>query len=148
MKIHVYNRQNLIPLSLDSVRFIVKSIPQREGQKGDEAAVYFVEQEEICKLHQDHFNDPSPTDCISFPLDDASESPRHLGEIFINPQAAAEYTADTPDHLYRELSLYLVHGLLHLLGYDDQTPEEEHKMRLAEKRHMEYLESVKKLITP
>ncbi len=101
--------------------------------------VHFVTQQRICKLHQEFFNDPSPTDCISFP----SESPC-LGEVVICPKAAIDYA---PDSFYEELTLYLVHGILHCLGYDDIEKKDRSKMRKMEKKFMSILKNKNKLIS-
>ena len=54
--------------------------------------VYFVTMKEICRLHDQFFNDPSPTDCITFPIDlDPATADRYLGDIFIAPEAALAY---------------------------------------------------------
>ena len=100
--------------------------------------VYFVTMKEICRLHDQFFNDPSPTDCITFPIDlDPATADRYLGDIFIAPEAALAY----PDP-YEETTLYLVHGLLHLIGYDDLTPIEKKKMRRKEKSCMRRLSRI------
>ena len=69
--------------------------------------------------------------------DDTEEGYKILGEVFISSNAAIDYAPHDP---YRELTLYLVHGLLHLLGYDDMEEEKETLMREAEDRHMHYLD--------
>lgn len=104
-------------------------------------AVYFVTSEEISRLHEDFFDDPSPTDCISFPMDDEQITGYHiLGEVFICPKTALDYVLkggeEVNEECYRELTLYLVHGILHLLGYDDINEEDQKKMRAAEIRIM------------
>ena len=55
-----------------------------EGQECDEVNIYFVDTQAISQLHKDFFNDPSPTDCIYFPIDDTIGliPYRLLGEVF------------------------------------------------------------------
>ena len=65
----------------------------------------------ISLLHKEFFDDPSPTDCITFPVDS-----EYLGDIFVCPRVAEEYCPKEP---YVETSLYIIHAILHLLGYDD-----------------------------
>lgn len=97
----------------------------------DELSVYFVSEKKICALHKKYFDDPTPTDCITFPIDAS-----YLGDLFISPAAALRYDPEKP---YRETTLYLVHGLLHLLGYDDIDPLQRKAMRKMEKRCMGHL---------
>lgn len=152
MEILVFNRQEDLSIEEESVQAVVQEVLFTEKRATDEVDVYFVTREEISKLHKEFFDDPSPTDCISFPMDEGKELPHNiLGEIFVCPKTAILYIKQEAEkdrdlHLgvfftdpYLETTLYLVHGLLHLLGYDDLEEEERKKMRVAEKRHMDHL---------
>jgi len=144
MKVFVYNEQRDFPIRKTPIKSIVKEVLEEECCSTDEVSVYFVSTQEICRLHHEFFNDLSPTDCISFPLDDEEEPGYHiLGEIFICPKTALEYDEKNPGN---EMTLYLVHGLLHLLGYDDIEEKNMKEMRKAEARHMERLIAKKLLI--
>jgi probable rRNA maturation factor len=127
-RINIYNSQTDLPIKISSVRKLVQFFLQKKGVVCQELSVYFVSKKKISKLHADHFQDPSPTDCITFPLDQD-----FLGEIFVCPQAALAYN---PKHPYEETTLYLLHALLHLLGYDDITSKERARMRREEKKLM------------
>ena len=110
----------------------------------DEVSIYFVTTPEICRLHNEFFGDPSPTDCISFPFDQEKEGGYFLlGEVFVCPQAAIDFVMTQGEELnedcYRETSLYVVHGLLHLLGFDDIRGEDKMKMQQEENRLMKDL---------
>jgi len=75
-------------------------------------------------VHRDFMNIPGPTDVITF---------AH-GEIIISPETAQENAALYGRSLDEELARYLVHGLLHLSGYEDQTPEEAARMHALQER--------------
>jgi probable rRNA maturation factor len=144
MKVLVFDQQYDLPIAQGSVKPVVKHVLAAEKRHTDEVAVYFVTTEEISRLHKEFFNDPSPTDCISFPLDQDHAIGFHiLGEIFVCPKTAIEYVLKAGEEIneecYRETTLYLVHGLLHLIGYDDIEDDERKKMRAAEQRLMEPL---------
>jgi probable rRNA maturation factor len=114
-----------------------------EGNRYNEVAIYFVDKPEICRLHDEYFNDPTPTDCISFPMHTHDKfAYRILGEVFVCPSVAIEYVDKQGGEYYHETTLYVVHGLLHLLGYDDIDLKDRKKMRLAEKRHLEHLQEL------
>lgn len=143
MKVNVSNRQKSLSIDTKSVQTVTKTALELANKHYDEVSIHFIEEEEICKLHEEFFDDPSPTDCISFPMDDESDfGYLMLGDIFISPSAAIEYANKQKVDLYEELTLYLIHGLLHLLGYDDQSPAEQEEMRTLEKIHMTHLSSL------
>jgi probable rRNA maturation factor len=153
MKVLVFDQQCDLSIAQSSIKPIVKNVLALEKRKTDEVSVYFVTTEEICRLHKEFFSDPSPTDCISFPLDQAHETDYHiLGEIFICPKTAIDYVVKAGEEInedcYTEATLYLVHGLLHLLGYDDIEEEDQQIMRGAEQRLMEPLIRQKFLLKP
>ena len=108
-----------------------------EGRNYDEVSISFVGQKEMCRLHELYFDDPSPTDCISFPLDNGEESEYTvLGEVVIMPATAARWSKSHGTDFWRELALYIIHGLLHLLGYDDRDRRTRSQMRAKEKKYL------------
>jgi probable rRNA maturation factor len=135
--IHVTNRQKDLPLSAAAVRRVVRALILFEAVSCQEIGVHFVTASRICRLHAQFFNDPSPTDCITFPIDDA-----YLGDIFVCPHTALQYAAKRGIDPREEATLYLVHGFLHLLGYDDTTRATKLAMRKKEKQCMAHLKSL------
>lgn len=139
MKVDIYNTQKDIPIRLPFWRKIVKEVALFEGESFEECSLHFVTLEEISRLHALHFDDPSPTDCISFPLDAPGEPYRVLGEVFVCPAVAIDYAASHRENPLQETALYVVHGLLHLFGYDDIKEKERRVMKKREKEQMENL---------
>lgn len=106
-----------------------------EGAEG-ELTLTFVDRDEIASLNREHMGSDGPTDVLSFPLDalDApiAGEPVLLGDVVVCPAVAA---ASAPDHagtLDDELALLVVHGCLHVLGYDHAAPAETRLMRSRE----------------
>ena len=100
-------------------------------------SVTFVDNEFIHKLNREYRNVNRPTDVISFAFLDGEDDrnlilskkgPVSLGDIYISIDKAKEQAIEYGHPLKRELSFLFVHGLLHLLGYDHMTPEEEKVM--------------------
>ncbi len=121
------------------VEQIALLVLDREKIDWDEIAIYFVKKNTISSLHGQFFDDPSPTDCITFPLDPPkkkSSSFCFLGEIFICSAVALDYADLHKTNPEEEQRLYLIHALLHLSGYKDQTPCDKKKMRKKEKIYM------------
>lgn len=142
MEIYVLDQQKSLTVSTQQVQDLVRDVIAHEGASCDEVAVYFVTASEISALHKEYFDDPSPTDCISFPMSpDTSDSEEYhtLGDVFVCPDVALEYARSHNLDPYEELSLYTVHGLLHLMGYDDISEEDCSEMRAAENQHMQNL---------
>ncbi|MHB1389854.1 MAG: rRNA maturation RNase YbeY [Thermoleophilia bacterium] len=97
----------------------------RLGLDSGELGVALVSSREMALLNREHMGKSGPTDVLSFPLDmDAADSigevPRLLGDIIICPEVAtaqAEARGNTTD---AEISLLLMHGILHIAGYDHE----------------------------
>ena len=141
MIVNVFNQQLALKISKDQVERLVEKVLHEEGQSCDEVNIYFVDTSTICQLHEQFFQDPSPTDCISFPMDEQKDETyyRILGEVFVCPDTALEYSRKHKTNPYEETSLYIIHGLLHLMGYDDNKEKDRNHMRQAEVRHMQIL---------
>ena len=105
---------------------------------GGELSIVFVDDATIAKIHDRFMDDPSPTDVITFPADPEMES---AGEIILSVDRARERAAELHEPFSRELTLYLVHGWLHLAGYDDREPQEREQMRQAEKQALAVLDA-------
>jgi len=113
-----------------------------------ELSVVFVDETEITLLHEQYMGEPGPTDVLSFPIDGealrsgapANDEPILLGDVVICPAVAARNAPNHPathapvhrGELDDEIALLVVHGVLHLLGYDHQAPADEAVMRRRE----------------
>ncbi|MBE2215000.1 MAG: rRNA maturation RNase YbeY [Opitutaceae bacterium] len=92
------------------------------------------------RVHADFLDDPSPTDVITFDGDPAFGA---AGEVCVCADVARGYAAEHGGGFSRELTLYLVHGYLHLAGFDDTRPALKRRMRAAERRAMAVLEAAR-----
>lgn len=143
MNIIAENRQTDLKIDPNQITPLAQAVIAYEGFHTDEVAIHIVSNEEMCELHNDYFDDPSPTDCISFPMDNDDPSGFNtLGDVFVCPKIAIEYATEHKIDPYEELTLYIVHGLLHLMGYDDIEDEDREEMRAAEKKHMDHLKTL------
>ena len=89
----------------------------------------------ISRLHEAHLGDPATTDVLSFDLRDPASPPGAFdAELAIGFEVAAREARRRGLPLERELALYVVHGLLHLAGFDDRDPRDRARMRAAERR--------------
>ena len=138
MNVQVIQGLSKISVNEKSVNNLVTDFITFHKTKFDEVTIHYVDTPTICDLHHDYFDDPSTTDCITFPMDDAEEEGyRVLGDVFVCPETAAAYVKENGGDVYREITLYTVHGLLHCLGYDDIEEDDRLLMRAEETRYLD-----------
>lgn len=129
-------------LDEDWLRTLAGVVLRTEGQANVEMGVLITGQEQIRQLHKEYMGEDVPTDVLSFAMREVAEGApeftfpldevEHLGEVIISyPQAEIQSAAQ--DHsVRREVAVLLIHGVLHLLGYDHDEPLCQQKMRLRE----------------
>ncbi len=107
-----------------------------------EISIAFLTEPALAKIHADFLNDPSPTDVITFP----GETEEGLaGEICVSVDRAAHEATQRRRPFALELTLYVVHGWLHLGGLDDLTPRGRQAMRRGERRLLAALQRARAL---
>lgn len=105
-----------------------------------ELSLAFFTDAALAKLHADFLGDPTTTDVITFEgMPDAGAA----GEVCVSVDTAAAYAKTHGRDFAEELLLYVVHGWLHLAGYDDLQPAKKRRMRVAEARAMRLLREAK-----
>jgi probable rRNA maturation factor len=115
-RVLVSNRQDDRAVPEEELRTLARDTLRAEGVDRAELSLSFVDAAEIAALHERFMDEPGPTDVLSFPLGEVDEEGvRLLGDVVVAPTEAARNSPDDPD---RELRLLVVHGILHLLGYD------------------------------
>ena len=97
---------------------------QTDLRKSGEVSVWLISDRRMALLHRKFLGQSGPTDVLGF---------QH-GEIFISVETARHHARAFGNSLLRELKLYIVHGLLHLHGFDDRTPSEAHTMKTAQEK--------------
>jgi probable rRNA maturation factor len=91
--------------------------------------VVLTDDDEIARLHAAYFNDPTPTDVISFPSgDDLGRSGGQLGDVVISLDTAGANAEETGHSPEREVAFLTLHGLLHLCGWSDASDEDREAM--------------------
>ena len=114
---------------------ILCALDQFEPIGYNEISIAFLDEAAICDLHARFLNNPDPTDVITFPADKTEKY--RTGEICISIDEALKY----PQYaLEDELTLYLVHGWLHLAKYDDINPNDRSVMREMEAKALAFLD--------
>jgi probable rRNA maturation factor len=112
---------------IDAIRRVLAGAQITRG----EISLTIVGNRRMHELNRQHLQHDYPTDVLSFLLE--RESDRLDGEIVVSADYAAEEAVKYGWEARDELLLYVVHGALHLVGYDDTTPEAAAEMRLQER---------------
>ena len=118
------------PLDEGQVAAAVERALEHGGRAGLEVSVVFTTDAELARLHREWLDDAAPTDVIAFDL--GEDLPGPAAELYVSLERARLVAAERGGDAGRELALYLVHGALHLCGYDDREPAERRAMRAAE----------------
>jgi probable rRNA maturation factor len=124
-------------------RFFLAAMDALEMTDSD-ISLAIVSDKAIAKLHESWLGISGPTDVLSFDLSspEYAQHPRRIrrlgihGEIIASAETASREARFYCWSLQHELTYYLIHGLLHLAGYDDQTPSERIAMRKKERSVM------------
>lgn len=154
--VYCSNEQDAVSIDLPRWRDLVLATLHAEGVRGAcELSVFFIDEKAITDLNLEHMGKQGPTDVLAFPLDgveiaesqgpgaltrgpdrshpDHDDMPTLLGDVLLCPEVAARQAPEHAGNLDDELALLLVHGTLHILGYDHDTPEATEVMRVRER---------------
>ena len=147
-EIDIVNSQQALPVDETELAAALETALRAEGVGSAVLSVSIVDNAAIHVINRDHLQHDYPTDVISFQLDfypdkeDGSQGGRRgfgasiEGEIVASAEMAVEMAADAGWEPITELKLYLIHGMLHICGYDDLTPDEQCLMRDRERAIM------------
>lgn len=139
-RVRLAGRRPLTPLWRSSLRRLL-SRALEDGRRAGAVSVVFVGDDEIRELNRRFLGEDRATDVLAFDLsEDGSRGDPHpddlLGEIVVSVETARREASARGVPLDRELALYALHGLLHLLGLDDADPASRRRMRRAEARRL------------
>lgn len=131
MEIEVSNLTEEI-VDMNLINKVVNKTSDVLSVKNALVSLVFIDNKRIHEINKEFRGVDRPTDVISFAFMDEDINPANgftnLGEIYISLEKAHEQASEYGHSFDRELSFLLVHGLLHLLGYDHMTEEEEKEM--------------------
>ncbi|MDE2713561.1 MAG: rRNA maturation RNase YbeY [Verrucomicrobiota bacterium] len=136
-QLSVRNQQRRFSVSSREVRKAMELLLTDLLQiKAFDLSVLFVNETRMTQLNQTHLQHEGPTDIITF--DYCTRALLH-GELVICPAIASEHARKYRATLGRELMRYVIHGVLHLQGFDDKTTAARHKMKHEENRLLQRL---------
>ncbi|MDD5422952.1 MAG: rRNA maturation RNase YbeY [Candidatus Omnitrophota bacterium] len=117
-----------------------------------ELEIVFLDNRAISSLNKKYKNRPRPTDVLSFRIERLEFGYRlFFGEIFISVDRAAENSIVFGTDVAEEVTLYVIHGVLHLFGYDDETTSDKARMSRKESSILKFIrkkEDLSKVLMP
>lgn len=114
----------------------IKTVIEREGSNLHQACYIFCSDEYLHNLNKEYLNHDTYTDIITFPY---TEPPLIEGDIFISIDRVKENAGRYGVSFEQELQRVMIHGILHLCGYSDKSPEDKDRMRQKEDEALQLL---------
>jgi probable rRNA maturation factor len=137
-RISIASPQEAVDIDRGRMREVVRTVLEGEQVADAEISLAFVDNPTIHRLNRQFLNHDEPTDVLSFPLGDG-RSRKLAGELVIGAQVALAQSSQRGHDVQAELALYVIHGLLHLCGYDDHDPKDAAAMRERERHYLRQL---------
>lgn len=134
LRVAVADQQSLLDVDHARLSDAVRRVLASEGITAAEISVAVVDDVTIHKLNRDYLAHDCPTDVITFSLGEA-HGPLE-GEIVVSAETACHVAASHDAAPADELLLYVIHGALHLAGYDDLSQEPRRRMRAREQHYL------------
>jgi rRNA maturation RNase YbeY len=131
--INFYSENDFELERVSSYESWVKNVISSEGKKTGEISFIFCDDEYLLEINQKYLDHDTYTDIISF---DASVGNILNGDIFISTERVSENADSYEVEFSEELKRVIIHGVLHLCGYKDKTPDQEKLMREKEEEKM------------
>jgi probable rRNA maturation factor len=143
-RVEIINRQRLREIDRDRAAALSRAVLDRIGRTDAVLTVTFIRDRAMRRLNRDYRGIDGPTDVLSFAYhEEEEEAPAcdetsHIGDVVISVETAGRYARELGLSFDREIELLVIHGALHLAGYDHETDNGEMN-RLERKLRKELL---------
>jgi len=138
IEIEITDRQKFLAVDLEQLQSTVRYVLTQFSLRKAVLSLVIVDDPAISELKKRFYGKSMVTDVLSFDLRDDTDSELDC-EVIVNGQRALEAAKDRSIDALAELNLYVIHGLLHQLGYNDQTPRQSRRMHKKEDQLLEEL---------
>ncbi len=132
LSVSVANQQEALELDFARIKTVARGVLQGEGLADAKLTIAFMTDPAIHALNKRFLEHDEPTDVITFPY---TKKPLH-GDLAISTDTAITAAAERGHEAAEEVLLYVIHGILHLCGYDDMS---EKKQKVMKQKEAEYL---------
>ncbi len=138
--VQITNHCEKLPADAPRLKKLVRAVCRQFGISQARISIGIVDDAEISGLNQRFLNHAGTTDCLSFDLSDETEpTGRKVFDLIVNGELALREAAQRGHEAQAELALYITHGLLHDLGFDDATETQARRMHRTEDEILQHL---------
>src|SRR5262245_24381965 len=141
-RVEIINRQRLRKIDRDRAAALSRAVLDRIGRTEAVLTVTFIRDRAMRRLNRDYRGIDGPTDVLSFAYHEeeapACDKTSHIGDVVISVETAGRYARELGLSFDREIEFLVIHGALHLAGYDHETDNGEMN-RLERKLRKELL---------
>ncbi len=131
MEIQIHNFSEHLAGQTSDWDALIRKVAEDLKMEIESLNIIFVDDETLQKMHLEYLNDPGKTDVITF---DLSDGDKIEAEIYISTERAEEQAKEFGATFSEEILRLIIHGLLHLKGYDDLEPEKRKIMKQEEEK--------------
>ena len=133
----VYNTHPTETVSEVELRRLVDALLREETRITAEISIILCDRARHVELHRKYLGHNHPTDVLAFPLGDAEPIE---GEVYVDLDTARDRHNEFSCEFEVEVARYVIHGVLHLLGFDDKDPEKTAEMKNREEKYVALFE--------
>ncbi len=140
MKVDIRDLQNKLKIDKEKITKCAEFILKEMGEDSAELSLLFVNDSHIKRLNRKYRDVDLKTDVLAFSMREGHGLPEGspiLGDVVISTETAKREAKKRRIPIQKEILLYLAHGILHLLGYKDETASDKKKMMLKQKEFLE-----------
>ena len=134
IKVSVASPQEGVEIDRGRMRQIVRTVLEGEGISSAEISLAFVDNDTSHRLNKRYLDHDEPTDVLTFPSGEGGS--KLSGELVLGAEVAQVQATEHGHDVQAELALYIIHGLLHLCGFDDKSSEQVARMRQRERHYL------------
>lgn len=144
MTVNLRNDQKVIDINMVYLNKVTKDLVRILGYSDEKVNIVILDNESISALNKKYLDKKGPTDVLAFSMKEGKEdfvtNNEVLGDIAVSAEMAKQRSNELEVDFQKELLLYIIHGVLHLIGYEDNKPSSKSKMKEKEKELLSQLE--------
>lgn len=134
IQINVSNEQKVVKVTKQRIVSLVRFLFRKESIQDQTISILFCDDKRMKTFHKQFMGLNTVTDVMAFPTDSqhCPDLKQYLGDVVVSAERAKIVASTYDQSVVREIDRYVVHGILHLLGYDDKTTNKKKIMTLRQ----------------